>query len=318
MEGGNLAIAGTLTDASVPTLSALTTSHRHTAGQPLGLMAMTSEATARAANLAARVWAVEPRLRPETTRALLVHSASWTPQMTAQFGGLNDRLLACGYGLPSLRLAQECAAGRATVVVEDAMPNAVVEEEPKKEPPKRKETKTTESKLRRKVKLYRVPLPHELLGDDDHDVELRVTLSYFAEPNKFGRTIFHGLDLKWDMQGPQESEDEFLQRLNVLKRPMTADGKRAKVISKDSFPWDIGIRLRSRGTVQSDRWRGKMSALVGDKLIAVVPVLGWWDARRALKKQEMRFSLVVSVIGPGVYTAIKPRVEAAASIPVEI
>jgi hypothetical protein len=37
-----------------------------------------------------------------------------------------------------------------------------------------------------------------------------------------------------------------------------------------------------------------------------------------LKKQEMRFSLVVSVIGPGVYGAIKPRVEAAASIPVEI
>jgi len=168
------------------------------------------------------------------------------------------------------------------------------------------------------VKLYRVPLPHELLGDTDPDVELRVTLSYFAEPNKFGRTIFHGLDLKWDMQGPQENEDEFLQRINVLKRPLTADGKRAKIAPKDSLPWDIGIRLRSRGTVQSDRWRGKMSALVGDKLIAIVPVLGWWEARSALRTQEMRFSLVVSVIGPGVYAAIKPRVEAAAAIPVEV
>jgi hypothetical protein len=61
-----------------------------------------------------------------------------------------------------------------------------------------------------------------------------------------------------------------------------------------------------------------MSALVGDKLIAVVPVLGWWDARRALKTQEMRFSLVVSVLGSGVYAAIKARVEAAATVPVEV
>jgi hypothetical protein len=96
------------------------------------------------------------------------------------------------------------------------------------------------------------------------------------------------------------------------------DGKRAKVVTKDSFPWDVGIRLRSRGTVQSDRWRGKMSALVGDKLIAVVPVLGWWDARRALKTQEMRFSLVVSVLGAGVYAAIKTRVDVAAAVPIEV
>ncbi len=42
--------------------------------------------------------------------------------------------------------------------------------------------------------------------------------------------------------------------------------------------------------------------------IGVVPVLGWWDQRRGLKIQEMSFSLVVSVFGPGVYAAIKPRV----------
>jgi hypothetical protein len=58
--------------------------------------------------------------------------------------------------------------------------------------------------------------------------------------------------------------------------------------------------------------------LVGDKLIAVVPVLGWWDQRRALRGQEMRFSLVVSVFGPGVYSAIQPRIEAEAMVPVEV
>ena len=136
------------------------------------------------------------------------------------------------------------------------MPNAVVEQVPKKKPPKRPTTKTTEAKSRRKMKLYRLPIPNELLGDSDPDVEMRVTISYFAEPNKFGRRVFHGLDLKWDIQGPQESEAEFLQRINVLKRPKDPDGKRVKVATAGSFDWDIGIRTRSRGTVQSDRWRG--------------------------------------------------------------
>ncbi len=318
MEGGNLAISGPLPDPSVPSLCALTTSHRHTLGQPLGQLSMTSEATARAARLAAHVWTVEPKLRPETVRALLVHSASWTGEMVQQFGGIDDRLLACGYGVPDEGLASACAQNRATVIIEDAMPNAVVEEVPKKKPPKRPTTKTTEPRIRRKVQLYRLPIPNELLSDSDPDGEIRVTLSYFAEPNKFGSRMFHGLDLKWDMQGPQESEAEFLQRINLLKRPKDADGKRVKIAKTKSFDWNIGKQRRSRGTVQSDRWRGKMSAIVGDKLLAIVPVLGWWDQRRSLKTQEMHFSLVVSVFGPGVYAAIKPRIEAAAEIPVEV
>ncbi len=67
------------------------------------------------------------------------------------------------------------------------MPNAVIEQEPKKKAPKRATTKTMELKVRRKVKLYELPLPETLLTDADPDVELRVTLSYFTEPNKFGR-----------------------------------------------------------------------------------------------------------------------------------
>lgn len=217
-EGGNLAISGTLPDATVPTLSALTTSHRHMHGIPVGLMSMTSEASARVAHLAAHIWSVEPTLRPETVRGLIVHSASWTKAIVEDFPGLNDRLQACGYGVPNERLASECARGVATILVEDSMPNAVVEDEPKKTPPKRATTKTTERKHRRKVKLYRLPLPENLLTGEDPDVELRVTLSYFAEPNNFGRLTRHGLDLKWDMQGSQESDGAFRQRINALVR----------------------------------------------------------------------------------------------------
>jgi hypothetical protein len=238
--------------------------------------------------------------------------------MKADFPGMNDRLLACGYGVPNARLATECAQGVATIVVEDWMPNLVLEEEPKKKPPKRPTTKTTERRARRKVKLYRLPIPESLLTDDDPEVELRVTLSYFPEPNKFGRRTYHGLDLKWDMQGSQESDDAFIQRINVLKRATDVDGTRVKPTKTKSFDWEIGIQARSRGTVQSDRWRGKMSALVGDKLIGIVPVLGWWDHRKALRTQTMNFSLVISVFGPGVYAAIKPRVEVEPGITIEV
>lgn len=120
------------------------------------------------------------------------------------------------------------------------------------------------------------------------------------------------------MQGPQESEESFLQRINVMKRATDGAGKRVKPTKTESFPWNIGIRARTRGTVQSDRWHGKMSGLVGDKLVAIVPVLGWWEQRKALKFQEMNFSLVVSVFGPGVYAAIKQRVEVEPGITIEV
>lgn len=317
-EGGNLALSGTLPDSTVPTLSALTTSHRHVYGSPVGLISMTSEASARAAHLAAHIWSCEPKLRPETVRGLIVHSASWTKAILEDFRGLNDRLQACGYGVPNERLAMECAQGVATIVVEDSMPNAVIEDELKKVPPKRATSKAATRKFRRKVKFYRLPLPESLLSNTDPDVELRVTLSYFTEPNKFGRRTYHGLDLKWDMQGPQESSEAFKQRINALLRPIGKDGKRIKVEKTRSFNWGVGIERRSRGTVQSDRWQGKMSALVGDKLIAIYPVLGWWDQRKTLKVQEMKFSLVVSVFGPNVYAAIKPRVEVESGMAIKV
>jgi len=309
MEGGNFALfPGPLAISDVPSLSALTTSHRHTRGQPLGLLAMTSEATARAARLAAEIWTVEPDLRPETVRGLIVHAASWSAEMLQQFPGRNDRVAACGYGVPNEAVARECASGRATIVIEDEMPSGIVEQVPKKNPPKRAGTKLTEPKLCRKVKLYRLPLPEELLAGSDPEVQLRVTLSYFTEPNKFRRRIFHGLDLKWDMQGPQETESQFLDRINELRRPLGPGGKRKRSTRTKSLPWDIGVQLRSRGTVQSDRWRGKMSSLVGDKLIAIYPVLGWWDQRKELRTKSLKFSLIVSVLGPGVYTVIQPLI----------
>lgn len=304
LEGGNLLLAGKLPDNNVATLVTLTTGHRLLFNRPLSTIAMTSEATAHAARMAAAIWAVEPSLRPETVRGLIVHSASWTSTMMQQFRSLDDRLAACGYGVPDLAFARDCARDRATVIVEDEIPNALKEEVPKKKPPKRASTKLTEPKLVRKMKVFRLPVPDDIAGHTGTDVELRVTLSYFPEPNKFHRKVYHGLDLKWDMQGPQESEGEFWQRINELMRPMDDEGKRRKTSDTKSFPWKIGPQKRSRGTVQSDRWEGRAVYLAEPKLIAVYPVLGWWEQRKQLRECSMRFSLIVSITGPNIYSPI--------------
>lgn len=47
-----------------------------------------------------------------------------------------------------------------------------MEQVPRSVPPKRATTKPTTAKLRRKLLLYRLPVPTSLLSDADPDVEL--------------------------------------------------------------------------------------------------------------------------------------------------
>ncbi len=315
LEGGNIALSSAIADPDVETLVTLTTGSRYLT-HPLSRISMTSEAAARAARMAVDVWKADPSLRPATVRGLLVHSASWTPAMLGQFGE-RDLFQACGYGVPDLELARACTAERATVIIEDSMPNSVVAERLKKKPPRKSTTSITEEVRKRVMKIFRMPAPQELLlANPEMAVELRVTLSYFPEPSTYRTRVEHGLDLKWDMQGPQEPEPAFLERVNDLLRPRGTNGKKVRKNHMKSFPWDIGIQRRSRGTVQSDRWTGKASMLAGSKLIAVVPVLGWWERRPEMLTREMPFSLIVSVVGDGIYTAVQG--ELAAEVLIEV
>ncbi len=311
-EGGNVAFDGALPDPSVPTLTTLTTGHRP--GRPLASMWGTSEATARAAHLAASIWAIDRTLSPATVRGLIVHSASWTSAMREQFVSLDDRLSICGYGAPDPAFATACTRERATVIVEDLMPNGVIVQVPKKKPPKRPTTSPTTPKLQRQAKFFRLPIDEELLLEHaDLDVELRVTLSYLPEVHTYRRRSFRGLDLRWDMQGPAEDEDAFRYRINKKVR------EQIDLEPGEPFKWEIGPERRRRGSVQSDRWTGKASLLAGSKLIAVLPAIGWWDERKEFQEREQAFSLIVSVVAPGldVYTPISVALEAA-EVSVEI
>src|ERR1035441_9778028 len=66
----------------------------------------TSAATAAAGNLAGRILAAVPQRWPETIRAMIVHSAEWTPIMRHQFDAAASEqqkrtlLRKYGYGVP--------------------------------------------------------------------------------------------------------------------------------------------------------------------------------------------------------------------------
>lgn len=69
-----------------------------------------------------------PRAWPETIRALIVHSANWTPMMREQFctedtksTGRKNLLRACGYGVPDLQRAIQCMSNRVNLVIEEEL-----------------------------------------------------------------------------------------------------------------------------------------------------------------------------------------------------
>ena len=346
-EGGNATFDQSVGYSGCETLCTLTTG-KDWVRNPLDVHAMTSCATAHAARFAARVWAARSDLRPETVRGLVVHAARWTPRMVLQLPNLEERMALCGYGVPDEALATSCLRERTTVIVEDAMQNLV--ERPVEGAP---------DQLRqvREIKFFRLPLPDEVLLAEGEAVELRVTLSYFAEPSTIRRTERHGLDLAFDVQAAGESEEEFRRRMNKLLRPTRrrgAAGPPEEAVSPtagaadegegdgggvedegeaEEVPmsgaaestlgagnarparrragwgnqWQIGIQRRARGTVQSDYLTVPAALLAGAKLVAVYPVLGWWDDRRETELEEQSFSLIVTITAPGrdVYTPIQ-------------
>jgi hypothetical protein len=158
----------------------------------------TSAATAQAARLAAIISADYPTYWPETQRALMVHSARWSTQMQTHLHGASGKrarvklVQRYGFGIPSAERALRSANDALTLVAQSSI------------------RPFAEGKMR-ELHFFDLPWPRDVLaGLGATPVQLRITLSYFIEPNpgrrgwkKRHRYASHGL--RFDVKGQTES-----------------------------------------------------------------------------------------------------------------
>lgn len=313
MEGGNVAKGPNNSVLNCDDLQLLSTSHDPQVAQFVPFNA-TSAASALAARMAAHIQASYPTAWPETVRALIVHSANWTEAMRRNF--LNGTLKShyeqlartCGYGAPNLERALSCAANSLSIIAE-------AEIQPY--------TKKDSRGVCKDVHLYRLPWPEDVLrGLGALEVKMRVTLSYFVEPSpgEVGwkdRYRYPSHTLRFELNGPGESEEEFLKRINTQARE---DGESPRTTGAADH-WTLGD-ARNLGSIHSDIWKGTAAELARSNLIAVHSAIGWWRERLHLAKVEnqTRYSLVVSFELPGqeidIYTPVS--IQLGVPTPVEI
>lgn len=313
-EGGNAA-NDEIGAVWMPSLSLLTTHHKHHE-RMLTTMNATSAATALACRMAARLMAAYPHLWPETIRALMVHSARWTDAMLQAYlpdgkkGNKSDYLHLvrhCGFGVPDISRAVWSVSNSLTMVIESDL-----------HPFKKEKGRTT----LRDMNLHHLPWPlDELESLGETEVEMRVTLSYFVEPNPSARGIrsrysYESHGLRFDVKRPHEGENGFRGRINSLA--ISAD--RGNSRSGDDTQWLIGPQNRHKGSLHSDIWQGTAAELASRGVLAVFPTTGWWKTRASLAKfdKKARYALIISIHAPetnvDLYAAVENKIKTPVSI----
>ena len=307
LEGGNAGVSPSGADVDTPPhLQILTTRSTSLGGRLLTTSTGTSPATAAAGNLIAQIRGRYPAFWPETVRALVVHSARWTPAM-ATAGNKGDHrnvVRRYGWGVPAADRALRSAGDSVTLIAQQTIRPYL-------------------SGKMREMHLHDLPWPTAVLQElGDEPVEMRVALSYFIEPNparrgwvRRFRYASHGL--RFDVRRPTEGNDAFRKRLNKLA--LEEDEQRPSS-SKDTGEWFLGPNERVRGSLHVDHWHGTAADLAARGCIAVYPVTGWWKEQPKRDRSELgvRYSLVVSIETPSVDADLWTPIAVQAAVPITI
>lgn len=291
LEAGNRAVdpADQSHWSGLDSLSLLTTGRAVTT-DPLSTSWATSAAAAQAAGMAAQLLADDPAYWPETIRALLVHSAQWTAPMLAQFRAhpaKADRMRLArrfGYGRADLERARRSRAASLALVSQASVQPFV---------------KDGSNVRMNAYHTYDLPWPRTALATlAEHDVRLRVTLSYFVDPNPNAdaplapaRYRSHGL--RFDLRKKGETVAAFQKRINDLAE--TPDDE-LDLVEPDAARL-FGAKSVSAGSLHTDEWQCAAADLIDRDRLAVYPVGGWWKASRRpeICDRTARYSLVVTL-----------------------
>lgn len=314
LEGGNWAALGDQCDC--PDDLGLLTTHRDPTTRHFDIFRDTSAATAMAGNLAGKLIAAAPERWPETIRALIVHSAEWTPAMRAQLGANPSEqqkrivLRKYGYGVPSYERAIFSSFNDLTLIAEDRLQPLWKDE--------------GDGKIKsRYMNLHQLPWPRaELEQLAETEVELRITLSYFVEPNpgergwlRRHRYPSHGL--RFAVKRSLESVATFRRRINAAA---SAEEEGFGAVDAGADNWLLGM-IRDAGSVHSDYWRGSAVDLAQRSAIGIYPVGGWWKENPAHERYNhlVRYALIVSIRAVNgdvdIYTPVRVQIAAPIEIP---
>ncbi|MEC4615513.1 S8 family peptidase [Tsukamurella tyrosinosolvens] len=289
MEGGNVLTDGAgMFEDKLPILSLRSTG----AANNISVTSAnaTSAATAQAARLAALVMDRYPEYWPETVRGLLTHEAEWTPAMAKAVNDTSGRkkklrqLRRFGWGVPTADAVLNSSNRAVTMVTQDQfIPFEGMEYSS------------------RRFRLHTLPWPAEALTDlGEHNVRLRVTLSYFIEPSASRRGwrqkyAYASHSLRFDLQGALETRKEFIDRVN--RNAEAQEDGRTGTGATTSARWLLGENQRTVGSLHQDEWTGSGAELSQCDSVAVYPIGGWWknNKRRDRLDMPVRYALILSL-----------------------
>ncbi len=312
-EAGNMAVDEEGNCEWHPALSLLSAGNEVEV-EPLVPFWATSAAVGVASHFQGKLEAALPGYWPETYRALIVQSARWPEPIRRKLIGRGKKwktgskadkiklLRQVGFGVPQFDVAVASARNAFTMIAQaEIQPYAM----------------GAGAAVYNEVHFYDLPWPKTALADlGDQAVTLKITLSYFVEPNLTGKgatrpETYRSFGLRFALKKRSESEEDFRARLSQLR----ADGG----VDLDEDDWDLqddgaeekdgagsnwllGPKAVSAGSLHCDIWRGKAADLVNHDAIAVHPAPGWWKSHLGKGRQadSGRYALVLSIAADGV------------------
>ena len=308
MEAGNRVVSPARTDTCDADSLALLSTGPNTDQHPLVSFRATSAATAQAARLAARLMAEYPHYWPETIRALMIHGAEWTPFMKDALTAAGTKSAAYlllrryGHGVPTFERAAASARNHLAMISEAEI-----------------QPYSRSGKGMNECHFYSLPWPREALESlGEHDVTLKITLSYFVEPNPGSSAAFdpyryQSFGLRFDLKRRSETVVNFAKRLNKQAWEQPKDRPST---DPDGDRWLFGTQSMSAGSLHSDEWTGPAVNLLSRNIICIKPVGGWWKdrAKADVRCRKARYSLVLSLRSQDseidLYTPISTMIEA--------
>ena len=267
--------------------------------EPLVPFWATSAAAGVAGHFVGALQAALPELWPETHRALAVDSANWPEPIRKRLIGRGQHwktgskaakqaiLREVGYGVPDLQRAINSALNDVTLIAEAPIQPFVKGD--------------NGGPVFNEMHLYDLPWPKAALEKIENGiVTMKVTLSYFVEPNLSGRAAtrpetYRSFGLRFAIKKRSDTKEQFKRRVSGQQEKDTPGPQ------QEGDYWLLGSNAAQAGSLHCDLWRGRAIDLALHDAIGVYPVTGWWKTHPGPKRfnDKGRYALVISISAPG-------------------